>query len=283
MIKDKIKLAAAQIDPKLKQNSENLEKILSATREAARNQAELVVFPECSLAGYVYSSRDEAMPFAETVPGPSTEKVASLCQELKVYVVFGLLEKEDDKLYNAAAFLGPEGLIGNYRKNHLPYLGIDRFVDAGDKPFRVYKTPIGNIGLFICYDIVFPESARVMTLMGADILAHPTNFPEGANRITNYVLNSRSLENNIHLVSTNRTGSELGYSFCGLSKIISAPGDTIALASPDKEEIIYGEVSLGEARQKRTVYIPGEWEVDRIGDRRPELYSLIAQPEPDKE
>ena len=281
-MKDRIKLAAAQMDPKLKENDQNLEKMLSVVKEAAANGADLVVFPECSLAGYVYSSRDEAMPFAETVPGPSTEKMASLCEELNIYVVFGLLEKEGNRLYNAAAFIGPEGLVGNYRKNHLPYLGIDRFADIGDKPFEVYRTPIGNIGLFICYDIVFPESARVMALMGADILAHPTNFPEGANRVTNYVLNSRSLENNIHAVSTNRVGTELGYSFCGLSKIITAPGDTIALASPSKEETIYGEVSLEKARQKRAVYVPGEWEVDRIGDRRPELYGLITQPKPDK-
>ncbi len=280
---DKVKIAAAQIDPKLKKNSENLDTILKVTREAADNGANLVVFPECSLAGYVYSSRDEAMPFAETIPGPSSEKIASLCQGLEVYVVFGLLEKEGDKLFNTAAFLGPEGLVGKYRKNHLPYLGVDRFVDIGDRPFEVYQTQIGNIGLFICYDIVFPESARVMALMGADILAHPTNFPEGSgNRITNYVLNSRALENKVHVVSTNRAGTERGYPFCGLSKIIAASGDTLALASPAKEEIIYAEVSLEEARQKRIVFVPGEWEVDRIGDRRPELYGLITQPKPGK-
>ena len=257
---------------------------MNATRKAASNQAALVVFPECSLAGYVYSNRDEAMPFAETIPGPSTEKIASLCQELKVYVVFGLLEKEGDKLFNAAVLLGPEGLIGKYRKNHLPYLGVDRFVDIGDKPFEVYQTQIGNIGLFICYDIVFPESARVMTLMGADILAHPTNFPKGSgDRITTYVLNSRALENKVHVVSTNRAGTERGYPFCGLSKIIAASGDTLALASPTREETIYGEVSLEQARQKHTVFIPGEWEVDRIGDRRPELYGLITQPKSGKE
>ena len=281
-MKDRIKLAAAQIDPKLKGNDQNLEKMLRAVKEAAVNKADLVVFPECSLSGYVYFGRDEAMPYAETVPGTSTEKIASLCREFNIYTVFGLLEKDGQRLYNAAAFIGPEGLIGNYRKNHLPYLGIDRFADIGDRPFGVYKTPIGNIGICICYDIVFPESARVMTLMGADIIAHPTNFPEGSNRVTNYVLNSRAIENNIHVVSTNRAGTELGYSFCGQSKIITALGDTIALASPDKEETIYGEVSLEKARQKHAVFVPGEWEVDRIGDRRPELYNLIAQPKPDR-
>jgi len=283
MMLDKIKIAAAQIDPKLMRSDENLGNILSFTKEAAANGASLVVFPECGLTGYVFSSRQETMPFAETIPGPSTEKIATLCRQLGVYVVFGLLEKEDSKLFNAAAFLGPQGLIGKYKKTHLPFLGVDRFVDIGDSPFQVYPTPIGNIGLFICYDIVFPESSRVMALMGADILAHPTNFPTGAgDKITNYVINTRAIENTVHLISTNRVGTEEGYLFSGLSKIVAASGKTIALASSDKEEIIYGEVSLKKARQKHLVFKAGEWEVDRIKDRRPELYGLITQPKTEK-
>ena len=100
---DKVKVAAAQTDPKLMKISENLESMVSAVRKAATNQANLIVFPECSLTGYIFSSRQEALPFAETIPGPSTERFFSLCQELKVYVIFGLLEKEGDRLFNAAA------------------------------------------------------------------------------------------------------------------------------------------------------------------------------------
>lgn len=278
---NKIKIAAVQMEPKLMKTRENLENILSAVRKAADNQADLIVFPECSLTGYIFSSRQEALPFAETVPGSSTEKVISLCQELKVYVIFGLLEKENDRLFNAAAFLGPQGLIGKYRKNHLPFLGVDRFVDPGDKPFQVYQTPIGNIGLQICYDILFPEGSRVMTLLGADILALSTNFPSAQTRgekITTYVVSARAIENRVHVVSTDRVGSERGFSFAGLSKIVDASGEILGLASADKEEIIYGEVSLESARQKHLTHIPGEWEVDQIKDRRPELYGMITKP-----
>ncbi len=278
---NKIKIAAAQMEPKLMETKENLENILSAVRKAADNQADLIVFPECSLSGYIFSSRQEALPFAETIPGSSTEKVISLCQELKVYVIFGLLEKENDRLFNAAAFLGPQGLIGKYRKNHLPFMGVDRFVDPGDKPFQVYQTPIGNIGLQICYDILFPESSRVMTLLGADILALSTNFPSAKTRgekLTTYVVSARAIENRVHVVSTDRVGSERGFSFAGLSKIVDASGEILGLASADKEEIIYGEVSLESARQKHLTFIPGQWEVDYIGDRRPELYGMITKP-----
>jgi predicted amidohydrolase len=276
---DRIKIAAAQMAPKLMGNEANLKAMLSAVREAAVNQAKLVVFPECGLTGYVFCSREEALPFAETLPGPSTEKLSSLCRELGVYVIFGLLEREGDRLFNAAALVGPQGFIAGYRKNHLPFLGVDRFVDIGDRPFQVHKTPIGNIGIYICYDIVFPESSRVMTLMGADILALPTNFPQVRREtLSTYVVTARAIENRVHVVSADRIGSERGYSFAGLSKIVSASGKILGLASPDKEEIIYGEVSLDLARQKHHIIIPGEYEIDYIADRRPELYGVITEP-----
>ena len=153
----------------------------------------------------------------------------------------------------------------------------------GDKPFQVYQTPIGNIGIHICYDIIFPESSRVLTLLGADILAFPTNFPrERGEKFLTHVVNARAIENRVHVVAANRVGNERGYSFAGLSKIVDASGDILGLASPDKEEIIYGEVSLESARQKHVVIKAGEYEVDCIEDRRPELYDIITKPNPGK-
>jgi predicted amidohydrolase len=274
-----VRIAAVQTNPGLMKNEENLEGIIGRIREAAADSANLIVFPECCLSGYIFNSREEAQPFAETIPGPATEKLGSLCKELSVHIILGLLEKDSDRLFNAAACIGPDGLIGKYRKNHLPYLGVDRFVDRGDKPFEVYQTPIGNIGIEICYDIIFPESSRVMALKGADILALPTNFPQGRGEIiTDHVVSTRAIENRVHVVAANRIGTERGRAFSGLSKIVNASWDTLALASPDKEEIIYGEVDLEVARQKRDIIIPGEHEVDFIKDRRPELYGVITQP-----
>lgn len=274
-----VKIAAVQTNPGLMKNEENLEGIITNIIKAADKQANLIVFPECCLTGYIFHSREEALPFAETVPGPTTEKLTSLCKVQNVHIIVGLLEKDDDRLFNAAAFIGPDGLIGKYRKNHLPYLGVDRFVDHGDKPFEVYQTPMGNIGIEICYDIIFPESSRVIALKGADILALPTNFPQGRGEvISEHVVTTRAIENRVHVVAANRIGTERGRAFSGLSKIVSASWDTLALASPDKEEIIYGEVDLEVTRQKRDIIIPGEHEVDFIQDRRPELYGVITEP-----
>ena len=275
-MRDKVKIAAIQMDLKIMKNRENLNKVLLEMKTASNNGAHLIVFPECALTGYVFASREEAMPFMETIPGPSTDKLAAYCKELGVHVIVGLLEIDTDRCYNAAVLVGPQGLVGKYRKNHLPFLGIDRFIDPGDKPFQVYNTPIGNIGIHICYDCNFPESARIMTLLGADILALPTNWPEGRGKIVQYVINTRAFENKVHLVAVDRVGRERGTRFMGHSKIVDAWGDTLAEAGSDEEETIYAEVSLAEAREKRTILKPGEFEVDFIHDRRPELYSQVT-------
>ncbi len=273
-----VKIAAVQFDPKIMQNGKNLERMLAELSIAAGNGAKLIVFPECALPGYVYASREEALPFTETIPGPSTDKLTAACKELGVYAVMGLLEKDGNKCYNAAVLTGPEGLIGKHRKIHLPYLGIDLFVDHGDKGFTVYKTPIGNIGLFICYDTRFPESARVMALSGADILVLPTNWPEGNDKTPRYVIVCRAYENRVHFVACDRVGIERGGSFIGTSKIIRCTGDTIAQASTDGEETIYGEVDMAEARQKKVIRKPGESEIDLFADRHPEFYGEITKP-----
>ncbi len=128
---EKVKIAAVQTNPEITRNKKNLENIQSGIRDAADHGAHLIVFPECALTGYMFTSRKEAIPFMETIPGPSTDKLANLCRELGVHVVIGLLEIDRNKCFNAAVFVGPDGLIGCYRKNHLPFLGIDRYLDRG--------------------------------------------------------------------------------------------------------------------------------------------------------
>lgn len=278
-MRDKVKIAAVQMDPKIMGKRLNLDKILLEAKNAASNGADLIVFPECALTGYVFASREEAIPFMETVPGPSTRELAACCKELGVHIITGLLEIDTDRCFNTAILLSPQGLVGKYRKNHLPFLGVDRFIDLGDQAFQVYPTPIGNIGLHICYDCIFPESARVMALSGADILALPTGFPEGRGKAIEYVVNTRAYENKVHLVAVNRVGTERGIRYIGNSKIVDAWGDTLAEASSDQEEIVYAEISIAEARQKRIVLKPGELELDFIGDRRPELYGELTRAE----
>src|SRR5439155_1662137 len=95
------------------------------------------------------------------------------------HVCCGLVERDGDRLHKTAVLVSPDGLIGAYRKTHLPFLGVDRFVVPGDE-LPVWDTPLGRIGVEICYDLRFPEVTRTLALNGADIVCHPTNFPVAA-------------------------------------------------------------------------------------------------------
>jgi len=174
------KIAGVQMDVRFADKEANLRRMEQALEETHRAGAMLTIFPECALAGYCYDSLDECRPYAEPVPGPSTRRLAATAKRLGVYVVFGLLEADGDRVFNACALVGPEGVIGNYRKVHLPYLGIDRFTTPGDRGFAVHDAGGLRIGMNICYDGAFPEAARVMALDGADLIVLPTNWPPGA-------------------------------------------------------------------------------------------------------
>ncbi len=278
-MKDKVKIAGVQMDPEIMNIDKNLRKILDQSKIAAENKADLVVFPECTLSGYVYASREEALSYMVTVPGPETDKLVECAKELGIHMVVGLLEKdpEQDKCYNSAVLVSPQGIIGIYRKTHLPFLGVDRFLDPGDGPLRVYNTSVGIIGMHICYDCNFPENARILTLLGTEILILPTNWPNGRNKVPAFVVNTRAYENKVAVVVVDRVGNERGTRFIGTSKIINAMGDTLAEASADNEEIIYAEIDLNDSRNKRYVFKPREFELDFIGDRRPELYGEIGE------
>ena len=282
MVMDKkVKIAVLQIDPKILEKKRNLAKCLELIELTAKEGARLIVLPECALTGYCFSSLEEALPVAEPVPGSSTEKIMAACRELNVYVVIGLLEKDGDRYYNTAVLLGPHGLVGKHRKLHLPYLGVDRFLDRGDLPLAVYDTEVGKIGMGICYDLMFAEHSRVLALQGADLLVFPASWPERGKVYPDYIVPTRAVENHVFCVAVNRAGTERGTQFPGGSKIVHCRfGQTLAEGRPNKEDILYAEIEPMEARRKRVVNIPGEHEVDFINDRRPEFYGLICKASP---
>ncbi len=268
--------ALAQIDIHIGCPERNLAHMIDHTRQAASNDARLVVFPECALPGYCFESLEEARAFAEPVPGPSTARIAELCRDLGVHVIYGLLEADGPRAYNACALVGPGGLVGSYRKVHLPHLGVDRFTTPGDRPFQVFDIGIAKVGMHICYDGSFPEAARCMALEGADLLALPTNWPPGSECTAAYVINSRALENNVYFLAVNRVGTERGFRFIGCSKACGPDGSPVAEAAHEREAILYAEIDVALARRKRLVRVPGKHVIDRFKDRRPELYGRIV-------
>jgi predicted amidohydrolase len=255
----------------------NLRRILEELARARRAGAELIIFPECALTGYCFTNLDEARPMAETIPGPSTEILAATAQILGCTVVVGLLEREGERVFNSAIVVGPGGLLGVHRKAHLPCLGIDWRTTPGDTPIRVFDTPHGRVGINICFDVSFPEAARVLKLRGAQLLAIPTNWPVGSD-IWAHTPNVRATENHFHVVAANRVGEERGWRFAGHSKIVDFAGKVHAEAGEVEETILYADLDLPAADQNRVVRIPGKWEYDRMAVRRPELYGPITEP-----
>jgi predicted amidohydrolase len=271
------KIAGVQMDCRLADNWFNLQVIRERLAVAAAGAARLIVFPEAILSGYGFTSLQEAWAHAEPVPGPATEALAADCRRLGVWTVFGLLERQGDQLYNACALVGPSGFQARYRKAHLPFLGIDRYTTPGDTPFEVHDLGGLRIGINICYDAGFPEAARCLALAGADLIVLPTNWPEGATSTPKYLVPARSLENHIYYAAVNRVGTERGFRFIGKSLITDVHGDTIATAGSG-EEIIYADIDAAIARAKRIIFVPGQYEVDRIAHRRPELYGALSEP-----
>jgi predicted amidohydrolase len=270
-----MRVAVAQLEPRLGEKERNLEACIARMGEAAAQGAQLLVLPECAIPGYVFESAEEALEFAEEVPGPSTEALERECRRLGLYVVCGLLERDGDALRNAAAFVGPDGLVGTYWKSHMPFLGVDRFTVPGDE-LPVYETPLGRIGVEICYDLRFPEVTRTLALKGADIVAHPTNFPVAARIQTELITVARAAENRIYLLTANRVGRERTAEFCGWSQIVDPYGVRVAEADETEETLLVADVDLERARDKDYV-IPGEYELYLFGHRRPELYGALVE------
>ncbi|HET6869203.1 MAG TPA: carbon-nitrogen hydrolase family protein [Solirubrobacteraceae bacterium] len=270
-----MRVAVAQTNPQLTASDRNLETCLERLEQAAKDGAQLLVLTECAISGYMFDSADEARPYAEEIPGPSTEVLERECRRLNMHVVCGLLERDGDALHNSAVLIGPDGLVGTYRKTHLPFLGVDRFVVPGDE-FPVFETPLGRIGLEICYDLRFPEVTRALALKGADIVAHPTNFPLAARPQTEFITRARAAENRVYVLTSNRVGKERSAEFCGWSQIVEPHGARLAEAGADEEALLVADVDLERARDKNFV-IPGEYEIYLFGHRRPDLYGTLVE------
>jgi predicted amidohydrolase len=269
------KIAAVQMDCRLGDKRHNLDVMRARLREGAEGGSRLIVFPECALTGYAFESKAEAWPYAETLPGPASEAMADNCRQLGAWAAFGMLERDGDRLFNACALVGPAGLVAGYRKVHLPFLGIDRFATAGDRPFAVHDLGGLRVGMTICYDGSFPEASRVLTLLGADLVLLPTNWPPAARRTVQYLVPARALENHIYYAAVNRVGEERGFRFIGQSRIVDCNGDLLA-AADESEEILYAELDPQRPRNKQIVNIPGKYEVNRVKDRRPEMYGPLC-------
>ena len=271
------KIAVVQFDVSIADRQSNLAEVEAKTREAAANGAQVIQFPEAAITGYCYRDMAEALAGAEAAPAESAARLASACRETGVSVVYGTLERIDDRLRNVGFIVGPQGLVGRYDKVHLPFLGVDRFTTAGDVAPQVHEVAGIRLGVIICYDLAFPEITRSLALDGADLIAQITNSPAPGDFARESLVPTRAFENGIYLARANRIGTERGVTFPGLSQVCDPFGTTIAEAAHADPTIVHAEIDPKVARNKRRVVTPGEFETEIFNDRRPDVYGRLVQ------
>jgi predicted amidohydrolase len=272
-MKDNIKLALAQFSCKRENKKANLQKIEELTLKAKNQGADLVIFPEMSLTGYVV--KDQIYELAETIPGPSVEKVEALAKKTGMHIIFGmpeLSEKTQATLFNTAVFVGPNGFIGKYRKMYLPTHSVfeeKRYFRPGYEP-AVFETDLGKIGLTICYDVFFPEVFRLTRLAGAQLIVCISASPAVRRSYFEVLTLARAIENTAYLAYVNLSGIEDGLQFWGGSRLVSPTGDVLVKAKYDEEDFVTCQVDYKDLRTAET-FIP------TLRDLRPELFEILKK------
>lgn len=239
-------------------------------------EADLLVLPELCNTGYHFVSRSEAEALAEEVPhGKTTEALCGLAKQTGAHIVAGLIEKSGGKCYNASVLVGPEGHIATYRKIHL-FFEENLWFDPGDREPAVWDIGICRVGLMICFDWIFPETARILALKGADVICH------SANLVLPYcqeAMVTRCLENRVFAVTANRIGTETrgekSFQFQGKSQMTGADGSILYRAGEATEEGYVVDIDPLLARNK--VVNPYN---DLFGSRRTECYGELIKRRP---
>lgn len=248
----RFKVAAIQMNCILGNKQENLAKAKKLVEQAIQQGAKLIVLPELFNTGYRVEEHDWEL--AEPIPGYTTDWMSEISARNGIYLVGCMLEKGQTKglVYDTAVVVGPDGLIGSYRKIHLWDTENTRF--AKGEEFPVFDLGIVRLGMQICYEVGFPEGARILTLNGADIVVYPSAFGKARLYAWDVATRSRALENGIYLIACNRTGTEKGETtFGGTSRIVNPEGKILAEASQE-DEVILSEIDLDVvARQRRTI------------------------------
>ena len=259
----KYKVAAIQYEPTQFDKEKNINNLVKLCEEAAKSGAKLIVTPEMGTSGYCFLNRSEIKNLVEKIPGPTTKQFEKIANKHSCFIVIGLPEvDEDTKLYyNSAVLIGPNGIIGKHRKSH-SYIAEPKWSAPGQEHL-VFETDIGKIGILICMDIHFIETARLIALQDADIIIHISNWL-GERTPAPYWI-SRAFENSCYLIESNRWGLERTVQFSGGSCVIN-PDGTIASVIDKGDGIAYANIDISWAREKKVLN-------EKIfNDRRPEMY-----------
>ncbi len=280
-----VKVAAIQMQM-VREKSANIAKAEAMVRKASKVGAQIILIPELFEGFYFCKDMDKKyFEWAQEREGnPLISHFSDLAKELNIVLPISYFERDGERYFNSLVMIDADGTVmDNYRKTHIPDgPGYEEkfYFEPGDTGFKVWKTRYGNVGVGICWDQWFPETARCLTLMGADMILYPTAIgsePEiGVDSASHWqrVQMGHSAANIIPVIAANRIGEEVGESctltFYGSSFITDHTGLKVAEASRDGEEILYSEFEIEQIREHRHYW-------GLIRDRRPECYGAIVK------
>ena len=217
---------------------------------AAGVEAELLVFPELALTGYLFADRAELLDLAEPAGGGAESRLAQIAGDVGSHLVVGLAEKSGDAVYNSSILVGPAGVVGRYRKIHRFDSEKDLFA-PGDLPLGVWTVGEARVGMMVCFDWIFPEVTRTLALRGADVVAHPSNL---VLPLCQRVMPARCIENRVYAITANRWGTERRgdreLAFTGGSGIWGPTGTALSAAPAAEDGVDVVEIEPAAARDK---------------------------------
>jgi predicted amidohydrolase len=266
-----VRIGYVQFDPHFGDKEYNLRRAEELIRGI---DADLLVLPELFNSGYLFLYRQEVAKLAEPIPdGPTTRLLLRLAKETGAHLVAGLAEEAGHRLYNSAVLVCPRGWVRTYRKSHL-FVDEKSFFHPGDTGFLTFDIGPAKLGLMVCFDWIYPESARILALKGADIICHPANL------VLPYcqpAMVTRCLENGVFAITANRTGTETrgqkSLTYSGMSQITGPRGEVICSAGSDEEVAGVAQVDPMRSRDKLITE-----QNDLLADRRTDLYGDLAAP-----
>ena len=244
-----ITVALAQIQSIPAAKEANLKKMYEYVDIAAKMGSQFVLFPELALTSYAL--KDLFYKVAEPIPGPSTEKMIAKAKEKNVYIGFGMPERslnDPGIIYNSMVLVGPQGLVGRYRKIYLPTYGVfeeGRYFRNGTTPVIV-DTQFGRIGLEICFDLFSPELTRLLALRGAHTIFVISVSPDMSRNFFELFTQARALENTINVVYVNAVGNEEGLGYWGGSHAVDARGKILVKAKYFEEDLVIASINLDD-------------------------------------
>lgn len=268
-----VKVALAQFNSELGNKQSNLQRMAEFCQQAAEQGAKLICFPELATTGYRGDLLSTKLWDLSDSAGSETYTLFStLATRLNITIVCGFVERGDylGEVYNSVGVWNPgcDGVSGVFRKVHA--FGMEKQWFSGGNSFPVFETPIGKIGVMICYDMGFPEVARILTLQGAELLLAPSAWCVQDSDVWDINSACRALENGTHLLAVNRWGHEGDLHLFGGSKVLGPRGQVLCEASRDGEALLIGEIDFRSQAHTRL-------NVPYLRDRKPQSYGLLAQ------